>query len=347
MNWIFNNPLGNLPGPMFLLMYGLMLVGSLVAIRWLIHRADTSRSDPPMKIPEDLDPLQIAYLRGGDSEVIRTVMVDLVERDLIEEAPKPAGIQKLLNGKTTKWRVGDTIENPTELTEVHQAILSQFKTPKEAVSAFESPVRSLVAKLTSPWQKWMESESLCVTADALGNSSHAFWISLMGLELLGTYKIVAALRHGHHNIAILIGLMIATPILLLLARRSRRLSYRGQVFLGHLQAAFAKYSKLKNYNQTEAIASRLNSAVETKLDLAYSAPLFAVGLFGVSALEGSSFDPLFQSYRKAAMNSSGCSTGSSCGAGGCGSVSCGSSCSGGGGGCGGGGCGGGCGGCGS
>ncbi|MBM3966178.1 MAG: hypothetical protein FJ308_14110 [Planctomycetes bacterium] len=275
-------------------------------------------------------------------------MVDLVERNLIEEAPRPTGIHKLLHGKATKWRVVDPIETPTGLTEVHEALLSQFDSPKTAVSAFESPVRSLVAKLTSPWQKWMESESLCVTADALANSSNAFWISLLGLEVLGIYKIVAAVRHGHHNIAILIGLMIATPILLLLARRSRRLSYRGQVYLGHLQAAFAKYSKLKNYNQSEAITSRLSSEpVESKLDLAYSAPLFAVGLFGVSALEGSSFDPLYQSYRKAAMNTSGCSTGSSCGSGGCGSVSCGSSCSSGGGGCGGGGCGGGCGGCGS
>ena len=348
MNWIFNNPLGNLPGPMFLLLYGLMLVGCLVAIRWLIRRSDTSRSDPPMKIPEEVDPLQIAYLRGGNPEVIRTVMVDLVERDLIEEQPKPTGVQGFLQGKVAKWKAGSPTETPTGLTEVHEAILSQFQSPKAAVSAFESSVQSLVSKFTSPWQKWMESESLSIPSDALVNSATAFWVSLLGLEVLGAYKFVAAVRHGHHNLGFLIGLMIVTPIVLLLARRSRRLSYRGQVYLGHLQAAFAKYSKLKNYNQTEAIVSRLSSEPNpSKLDLSYSAPLFAVGLFGVSALEGSSFDPLYQSYRKAAMNSSGCSSGSSCGSSGCGSVSCGSSCGGGGGGCGGGGCGGGCGGCGS
>ena len=314
MNWFFNNSLGNLYGPTFLLLYGLMLVGCLVAIRWLIHRADTSRSDPPMKIPEEVDPLQIAYLRGGNAEVIRTVMVDLVERDLIEEQPKPTGVRGLIQGKVTKWKAGNPTETPTGLTEVHEALLSQFKTPKTAVSAFESSIQSLVTRFAAPWRKWMDSESLSVSADALSNSSNAFWISLLGLEALGAYKIVAAVRHAHHNIVILIGLMIVTPIVLLLATRSRRLSYRGRVYLGHLQAAFTKYSKLKNYNQTEAVVSRLGADPNhSTLDLCYSAPLFAVGLFGVSALEGSSFDPLYQSYRKAAINSSGCSSGSSCG----------------------------------
>ncbi|MFN9987580.1 MAG: TIGR04222 domain-containing membrane protein, partial [Pirellula sp.] len=334
MNWIFNNPLGNLYGPTFLLLYCVMLVGCIVVIRWFVRRADTSHSEPPLKIAEELDPLQIAYLRGGDAEVIRTVMVDLVERDLIEEQPKPTGIQGFFQGKVARWKAGHTTETPTGLTEVHEALLSQFNSPKTAVSAFESSVQSLVSKFTTPWREWMDSEKLRVPSDALVNSAAAFWMSLIGLEILGVYKIIAAMRSGHHNLIILIGLMVVTPVVLLLATRSRRLSQRGQLYLSHLQTAFAKYSKLKDYNQTEAVATRLGSDPDhSRLDLSYSAPLFAVGLFGVSALEGSSFDPLYQSYRKAAMNSSGCSAGCSSGASGCGSVSCGSGCSGGGGGC--------------
>jgi len=339
MNWFFNNPLGNLYGPTFLLLYGLMVAGSLVAIRWFLRRADSSISDPPMEIPEVVDPLQIAYLRGGEAEVIRTVMVDLVERELIVESPKPTGVRGLLQSKTPKWISATQAEVPTQLTEVHEVLLSQFQSPKTAVSALESSVQSLVKQFTSTWRDWMESERLVISTEALVNTAMAFWISLLGLEALGTYKIIAALQNGHHNIVILIGMMIVTPFVLIMAMKPRRLSCRGQIYLSHLQAAFSNYSTLKNFShETDASVSRVRAEPSRfSSELSYSAPLFAAGLFGVGALEGSSFDPIYQSYRKAATNVSGCSSGSSCGSGGC---SGGSS-------CGGGGCGGGCGGCGS
>ena len=79
--WLLD-PVIHLPGPEFLFLFSVLIVIGLIATRILVNRSTRSNL-PRLKIPERLDPYAIAYLRGGDTEVIRTAMVELVEEYVV------------------------------------------------------------------------------------------------------------------------------------------------------------------------------------------------------------------------------------------------------------------------
>jgi hypothetical protein len=135
------------------------------------------------------------------------------------------------------------------------------------------------------------------------------------------------------------------------------LSSRGNQFLKDIQTACVSVRSLRNTVPEPARSKYSTGSGVLALAGDASMPLLAMGVFGISSLQGSQLDPLFVSYRKSAANVSGCTgggcggssddgssygDGSSCGGGSsCGSgLSCGGGSSCGGGGCGGGGCGG-------
>lgn len=69
----------NLPGPAFLVVYAvLLLVATLTAIAW--RRAS---EDGPIPKVSPIDPLLLAHLRGAEGEVLRCVIVSLLDRGLL------------------------------------------------------------------------------------------------------------------------------------------------------------------------------------------------------------------------------------------------------------------------
>src|SRR3954471_20036611 len=80
MDWLLNNPIAEMPGPWFLALYAAVIVGGLVEGRARSRRADRSEALGPEPIPGKPDPLEIAYLRGGENEAARLVVFDLLSR---------------------------------------------------------------------------------------------------------------------------------------------------------------------------------------------------------------------------------------------------------------------------
>lgn len=80
MDHLLHNPIADMPGPEFLALYGVVIVGTLVLCKTKSRQADSSRTLSPPLIPDKLDPYEIAFLRGGENEVLRLAILSLIQR---------------------------------------------------------------------------------------------------------------------------------------------------------------------------------------------------------------------------------------------------------------------------
>src|SRR5689334_16356723 len=110
MPWWLHNPIADLPGPAFLALYGAAIAAAIAGVVAAIRRADpTSAFDPP-EVPAHPDPYEVAYLRGGANEVIRTAVFSLVQQgslEVVEEGADRRGrrtYQIRRTGAPPAWR---------------------------------------------------------------------------------------------------------------------------------------------------------------------------------------------------------------------------------------------------
>lgn len=304
----------DLRGPEFLQFY--LFLGAMVLLALYLSRRF---SEPMGPVRADLsDPYMIAYLRGGQNELLRIMTISLIHRGLLKVSGSTVSVAspKAADG------VRDSLERD---------LLLYFETPGEAASVFSE------SHFSSTFDHYKESLE---TLGLLPNPwvrKHRLLVLIAGLILLwgvAVVKIGVALARGRTNIIFLIILAIVFGVL---ARKVvlRRLTLRGKAMLDDLSVLFG------------GLKDRAANSF-TPNDVALLA-----AVFGIAALPLAAFPYVETLYPKAMATSRRWGSGSSSDS--CGAVtSCGSSSScgssggdGGGGGCGGGGCGGGCGGCGS
>src|SRR3954447_2451465 len=97
MDWLMHNPIADLDGPTFLVVYAAFITMVVWHARWSLQRDDTSADLGPLPIPSKPDPRALAYLRGGPHELKRLMVFDLLRRgflqatgtERIERAPDP------------------------------------------------------------------------------------------------------------------------------------------------------------------------------------------------------------------------------------------------------------------
>lgn len=328
--WLLD-PVIHLPGPEFLFLFSVLVVIGLIATRILVNRS--TRSDlPRLKIPELLDPYAIAYLRGGDTEVIRTAMVELVEEGWIVQESAPTGLLKKVAGATPKWKTdlqGNSIE---EFSLLQQVLLKHFQVPHDGASVFNGSLRLSAREESKVYRKWVNDEELLNNRPIHPMVRLSIWSTFLAIEGLGVYKLLHAMSEHRSNVAFLgFGLFILGFLFYLVTLRTR-LSSRGNQFLKDIQTACVSVRSLRNTVPEPARSRYSTRSGVLALAGDASMPLLAMGVFGISSLQGSQLDPLFVSYRKSAANGSGCSgagcggscgDGSSCGGDGCGGVGCG------------------------
>ncbi|MGQ0684453.1 TIGR04222 domain-containing membrane protein [Bradyrhizobium sp.] len=83
MDWLTHNPIADLPGPQFLLVYGATAVAVIAATYGLIRLLDRTDWRKPPRVPGTFDPYEMAYLCGGKNAVIRTVLYAVYRRGLV------------------------------------------------------------------------------------------------------------------------------------------------------------------------------------------------------------------------------------------------------------------------
>ena len=317
MNWLLNNPLGNLYGPYFLVLYIALIA---VSIGWLLYQHKISianDSRPPLPVPRQIDPYLFAYLRGSSNEVIRLGFVELLEKGWIEPAK---GLKRSTKYQSIADRPKALDSNP-----LLAAIFDYFRNAKQPESMFQTTLPQQVKDKAMHWDAWIEKENLKPSSDARFSYRFQSIFLMIALGTLGLYKFVVAVLHGRDNVIILSVLLFSTPIVLLWLGSMRRFTDRGKQFVEDVQTALRPSLMSKD--------PTVKQRVESELAESTSFPIYAMGVFGIMALQGTELEAAHRAFQNSQL-----AAGGGCGASACGSgASCGG---GGGGGCGGGGCGG-------
>ena len=83
MNGLLNNPVAAMYSEYLLLFYAMAIVAVILASYRSARAADRTRQMEPPAIPARPDPYELAYLRGGETEVTRIAIKSLIERGLL------------------------------------------------------------------------------------------------------------------------------------------------------------------------------------------------------------------------------------------------------------------------
>jgi uncharacterized protein (TIGR04222 family) len=317
MDILFNNPIANMSGPIFLAVFiGLLFLASVGF--WLIKSSfDWTSKMPVPNIPHEIDPFEIAFLRGGENELIRSVVFSLSKK----------GFLKVFTaGNTTSISQTQTQPNWTELTQIERNVLPYFQVSRETKDIFGAEgLDSVVSPFATIYTSKIAQANF-LTPEDVKIKTRMFALIPLGIMLfLGLYKLTLAISNGHLNVLILIGLLVVTIVIFILLAKTKRLSALGESYVNSLQTAFDRLRNVKSLNTAQINPQSTFGAMDPTL--------LAVGLFGTSVLIGSNYSQYEDAFHRSSATSS-------CGSG-CGSTSSCSSGSGdGGGGCGG--CGGGC-----
>jgi uncharacterized protein (TIGR04222 family) len=298
MHWPLLDAIATMPGPQFLLLYACVIALTLFVCRLLLRRADSTAALPPPLVPSEPDPYEIAYLRGGERELTRFVICEMIVR----------GSLAISDGKQQLIQRAPDHPNSARLTSAERTLFEWFSEPRSVREAF----RELPARLElrcEPYRQRLQSEHLLAPPDAQAAAWRARLVGATVTVGLGGSKLLAALGANHHNVGLLVAMMVASPVILGGVCPVPRLSTRGRAYLDSLRVA---YGPLK-----EQALTRSSGEAEPAM-------LLLVGLFGVGVLKGTAYGGCADLFPKAAswnlaFSADGCGTCGSCGGcGGCG-----------------------------
>jgi len=327
MDFLFDNPLANLEGPYFLVLYISFIISTIIGYRVLRTRHDKTARFAIPPIPVNPDPFEIAFLRGGANELARAVVFSLVQKNLL----KILNEEKISRICPTNFGFERRSLKPIELT-----ALEWFSVNREPKELFQT---NGLAETLKPYyetfQARLEMQNFFPDEEMKRRNNRLTLQAFLLFAGLGAYKMFVAISNGYWNIFGIIFITIIGMFVLGIVAKLPRLTTLGKTYLERLKLAFERI-KPSNHNPLAA-----QTAIPSATFAAIDPFLLSVGVFGGAALAGTIYSDYNRTFERAqnqsATSSGGCGTG-------CGS---GSSSSGGdgGGGCSGG-CGGGCGGCG-
>jgi uncharacterized protein (TIGR04222 family) len=284
MDWLMHNPIAEMYGPHFLILYGCLVALTLLGCWWGIRSRDPTADLPALPVPEKPDPYEVAYLRGSENEVTRLVIFNLIQRGYLEAIE----IEKDQLAQTPNH------PDPRYLSPIQREVFEGFSTPCKASDVFqEMALPDRVKHHCETYDKQLESEQLLCPSEV---KETAWPIGITGALIilgLGGYKLAAALATGHSNVLFLVIMGLVALGILAAVCKPPRLSSRGQAYLKRLQLPF---EPLKEGT------------------ISVTPSLLLVALFGIGVLVGTHYAYFEQMFREAAASGGGC--GGGCG--GCG-----------------------------
>src|SRR5687767_5683791 len=187
MDWLTNNPIANLPGPQFLVVYALVIVGTLVFCRQMLRQSDPSAALPKLQVPTEPDPYEIAYLRGGENEVTRTAIFTLLQRGYLRTTDSAR-----FTGKSgQEWlERAPKAPDPRHLAPTERCVWDVLSTPSSAQGIFSGGTLPTQIKTQCEAYEWrLRDEQLLAPPQMVGT---AWQIGLLGALVVvgfGGYKL--------------------------------------------------------------------------------------------------------------------------------------------------------------
>lgn len=300
MDFLFDNPIANMQGQVFLVIYGAIIFVLAIAFYLLKSKFDWTDKQPAPLISQTPDPYEIAYLRGGENELARSLIFSLTNKGFLQITNEGKKSYIVLTQNQPNW---------TTLPSIERNILSWFQTTRETSEVFESyGLIELLKPYSLKYESKLAQNNLLTPKDVEMKIRMLSFLVFGFTALIGSYKLIASISHGSYNIIFLILFIIASFLVFWFLGKTKRLSKRGENYLETLQNTFdrLRYNKTPSPNMPA-----LNS---------FDPALLALGIFGTSALIGSGYNEYERAFEKSNKQDSG-GYGSSCG------TSCGSSCS--------------------
>lgn len=336
MDFLLDNPLATMEGPVFLVLYAFVILFSVIAVAIVRSNADKTDQLNIPAIPPDPDPYEIAFLRAGLNEAARSVIFSLLRRGLIKIEP---------DSKKSVIKPASLI-NVNGLPPIEQTTLEWIGMFRNAEDVFAKN-DGLVAKLEPfffTYRQQLETRQLLTSHSTASRMKRYGWTAAILIGGLGGYKIVASIAYGYFSFAFTFIMGAMGLAILAAVGNLPRVTKLGKRYLERLKIAFEGIKSASSIKPDELDGYQ---ATNTAAFASVDPILLSVGVFGGGILAGTAYGNYNTAFEKAerqqtASGSSGCGSGSACGSS-CssgsdgGGSSCGSGC---GGGCGGGGCGG-------
>lgn len=325
MEFLLDNPLATMFGPYFLVFYGVGVAALIAALAIVKRQSDQTDRLPTPAVPLQIDPFEVAYLRGGENEMARAVVFALYKKGfiVIDTAGKSSVIGAV---KPAPERTG--------LSVVERDALNWFDLSRTAAEVFAAGgLTNRLGRYADEYRLNLEGRQLLTDDRATATLRPVRWAVVLLIAGIGLYKFFAALASGHSNVGFLALIGLVGAIAAWRVGRHARITKLGKSYLERLQIVF---ENLKYESQAPFIKGQPVSLNAETTFRGVDPLLLSVGVFGAGILVGTTYDGYNQAFVRAQQSSGGCGGASS---------GCGSSCSsgggdGGGGGCGG--CGGGC-----
>ena len=301
VHWLTHNAIADMPGPSYLLVYGILVLITIVIVRIRTRRLDPSLELDPPTVPGRLSAHQIAHLRGGAPRVLAVVLYDLCRRGYLQILR--AGERGPMVGRS------EGVGQLGLLSDFERAVFGEIKIPRPVVELRKDGRLAVLteqycAKLEEP----LEDDLLLMPRQCQTEALGVGWAAAVCLLILAIYKVLVALAKGRQNVGFLIVLGIAGAIAVMVAARLPRLTRQGKAYLDRLCLAFE--------NWPARIASSPDAAADP-------AAVMAIALLGLPALAGTTLQaawqelmPKAESQRMRMWWRRGC--GGRCGCGGCG-----------------------------
>jgi uncharacterized protein (TIGR04222 family) len=237
MDWFLHNPIGDMPGPQFLVFYLLVIVLTTVGASLWRKAADPTRGLAPPSVPLYPDPYEIAFLRGGENEVLRSVLFNLVQKGFLVVLDQKDKAAK--RGEERIIRRAEQHPDPDTLNPLERRVMGWLDhTPRTASSIFNGGLPKTVEEFCGVYEEHLVRQQLMPpTARRFGSTQFLAGVGLVWS--LGLYKLAVAAAKGHHNVGFLIlfGLLALIP-LAAVSFSSRRVTARGRAYLEQLRTAF-------------------------------------------------------------------------------------------------------------
>ena len=230
MDILLNNPLATMNGAYFLILYGFVIFFTLTTLALVKTQIDKTDSLNLPPIPAQIDPYQIAYLRGGINEVARSVVFSLMQKGFIELKT---------DGKTSEINRINAQTTVSGLKPIEQLALNWLGTQREAKEVFGA--NGLTAQLESygqTYQAQFENAQMLTNDGTRKSFAPMKWTAFLVILGLGGYKLFAAIATGHFNVILLIIFAVVGSLIAVAVAKLPRITKLGKAYLDRLQLAF-------------------------------------------------------------------------------------------------------------
>ena len=268
MSWLLNNPVRDVDSEYLLLFYVMAITAVSLACYRSVRSADWTRHMEPPEIPTRPDPYELAYLRGGETEVTRIAIGSLVERGLLKiiESRDWSSTELTIRRKVDRGRTPE----PGELSPIEACIMKWTGFPATARQIYQPDdtpyktvstlfwhgatgrhsyqpggVPALIRSSCDRYRDNLADNALLNPPETKQLGSRLFWIGSALIVGLGGYLLAVALAKGEPLVVFLLCPMALIGVIALAhtCLLFPRISFRGRAYLEQLEL---NYDRLRS-----------------------------------------------------------------------------------------------------